>query len=172
MGRFSWAMMKRRAAFRRRSATPGVKSRNERYFQNRGRPRCGGGQLTARHGGRSGVAGRRRGARIFVRTAGFADLPVRSAHQLPPHIARSCLACRRPNRCRLWNGSATATGFPSSPDGTSASERVRAVRGTVANPMTREDIVAKAHDHCLLERILNLESITNVLDLRPLIQSV
>jgi len=66
-------------------------------------------------------------------------------------------------------------------DGTHLSERVDNARGTPENPMTREEIVAKARDlmtpvlgaqKCskLIERILDLEGLKNVRDLRPLLQ--
>src|ERR1700692_4109133 len=55
-------------------------------------------------------------------------------------------------------------------DGTHLSDRVEAVRGTVENPMTREEVVAKARDlmtpvlgkaACtnLIERVLSLENV-------------
>jgi hypothetical protein len=55
------------------------------------------------------------------------------------------------------------------------------VRGTSKNPMSGEEVVAKAHDliapvlgseACsrLIEKVLTLESVKNVLDLRPLLQ--
>jgi 2-methylcitrate dehydratase PrpD len=60
-------------------------------------------------------------------------------------------------------------------------ERVEAVRGTADNPMTREEVVAKARELItpvlgaattgkLIERILDLEHVKNVRDLRPLLQ--
>jgi 2-methylcitrate dehydratase PrpD len=66
-------------------------------------------------------------------------------------------------------------------DGTHLSERVDNARGTPENPMTREEIVAKARDlmtpvlgaqKCskLIERILDLEGLKNVRELRPLLQ--
>ncbi len=66
-------------------------------------------------------------------------------------------------------------------DGTHLSERVDNARGTPENPMTREEIVAKARDlmtpvlgaaKCskLIERTLDLENVKNVRELRPLLQ--
>jgi 2-methylcitrate dehydratase PrpD len=60
-------------------------------------------------------------------------------------------------------------------------ERVTAVRGTAENPMTREDVVAKARDlvtpvlgsaKCgrLIDKIFGLEAATNISELRPLLQ--
>jgi 2-methylcitrate dehydratase PrpD len=66
-------------------------------------------------------------------------------------------------------------------DGTHLSERVDNARGTPENPMTREEIVAKARDLMtpilgaeksskLIERILDLDRAKNMRDLRPLLQ--
>jgi 2-methylcitrate dehydratase PrpD len=66
-------------------------------------------------------------------------------------------------------------------DGTHLSERVDNARGTPENPMTREEIVAKARElmtpvlgagKCskLIERTLDLENVKNVRELRPLLQ--
>jgi 2-methylcitrate dehydratase PrpD len=66
-------------------------------------------------------------------------------------------------------------------DGTILTERVEAVRGTAANPMTREDIIAKARDlitpvtgalacQKLIDNVFALENVNNVLELRPLLQ--
>lgn len=66
-------------------------------------------------------------------------------------------------------------------DGTELSEHVRAVRGTPSNPMTREEVVAKARDltgpvlgstasTTLIEKMLGLEGVKNVLELRLLLQ--
>ena len=66
-------------------------------------------------------------------------------------------------------------------DGTKLSERVEAVRGTPENPMSREEIVTKCRDlihpvlgepacNTLIEKILNLEKIKNIHELRPLLQ--
>jgi 2-methylcitrate dehydratase PrpD len=60
-------------------------------------------------------------------------------------------------------------------------ERVTAVRGTAENPMTREDVVAKARDlitpvlgaaTCgkLIEKIFDLETVASIGELRPLLQ--
>jgi len=67
-------------------------------------------------------------------------------------------------------------------DGTHLSERVENARGTPENPMTREEVVAKARDlmtpilgaeKCskLIARILDLENMKNVRELRPLLQT-
>lgn len=66
-------------------------------------------------------------------------------------------------------------------DGNVLTERVEAVRGTADNPMTREEVVAKARgliapvlgaatSSKLIERILDLEHVKNVRELRPLLQ--
>lgn len=66
-------------------------------------------------------------------------------------------------------------------DGTKLSERVEAVRGTVRNPMTREEVVEKARDLMgpvlgtattgkLIETLLAIESVKDVRSLRPLLQ--
>jgi 2-methylcitrate dehydratase PrpD len=66
-------------------------------------------------------------------------------------------------------------------DGTQMTQWVRDVRGTVDNPMTREEVVAKATDlitpvigakKCagLVEKIFALESVENIRELRPLLQ--
>ncbi len=65
--------------------------------------------------------------------------------------------------------------------GMHVSEHVKAVRGTTENPMTREDIVAKSRDLIapvlgastsakLIEKILDLENMKAVRELRPLLQ--
>jgi 2-methylcitrate dehydratase PrpD len=65
-------------------------------------------------------------------------------------------------------------------DGKSLSERVETVRGTAENPMTREEIVAKANDlivpilgratsQKLVETVFAIERVKNVVELRPLI---
>ncbi len=66
-------------------------------------------------------------------------------------------------------------------DGSHATERVDAVRGTAENPMTREEVVTKCHDLMtpilgadksskLIARVLDLENVKNVRELRPLLQ--
>src|SRR5580658_9591683 len=66
-------------------------------------------------------------------------------------------------------------------DGTELSERVEAVRGTSDNPMTRDEVVAKCRELTaprlgaeksakLIERVLNIESVGNLRELRPLLQ--
>jgi 2-methylcitrate dehydratase PrpD len=66
-------------------------------------------------------------------------------------------------------------------DGRQLSEHVTAVRGTADNPMTREDIVAKARDlmtpvlgaggcNKLIEKVLDLENTKNIREFRPLLQ--
>ena len=62
-------------------------------------------------------------------------------------------------------------------------ERVEAVRGTADNPMTRQEVVAKARELIapvlgpastgkLIEKILDLDKVKNMRDLRPLLQKV
>ncbi len=66
-------------------------------------------------------------------------------------------------------------------DGSRLSEHIDAVRGTAENPMSREEVVAKARDlmsavlgqvktNTLIEKIFALETVRNVRDLRPLLQ--
>ncbi len=66
-------------------------------------------------------------------------------------------------------------------DGTKLTERVESVRGTPENPMSREEVVAKARDLMvpvlgedksakLIDRMLNLETVKDVRELRPLLQ--
>ena len=66
-------------------------------------------------------------------------------------------------------------------DGTKETERVDDVRGTIDNPMTREEVVEKSRDLMtpvlgaavcakLIETVLNIESVKNIRDLRPLLQ--
>ena len=66
-------------------------------------------------------------------------------------------------------------------DGTLLSERVEHVRGTPENPMTRQEVVAKARElmspvlgattcSTLIEHILALDSVKDIRDLRPLLQ--
>jgi len=66
-------------------------------------------------------------------------------------------------------------------DGTKLTERVDAVRGTPENPMSREEVVAKARDlmspvlgdvACtnLIARVLDLDSVKDIRQLRPLLQ--
>jgi len=61
------------------------------------------------------------------------------------------------------------------------SERVGNVRGTMENPMTRDEIIAKARDlmtpvlgaskcQSLIDRVFDLESVRSVTQLRPLLQ--
>ena len=65
-------------------------------------------------------------------------------------------------------------------DGTKLTERVEAVRGTAENPMTRDEVVSKARDlmspllgaksASLIQKILALETVKDVRELRPLLQ--
>jgi 2-methylcitrate dehydratase PrpD len=66
-------------------------------------------------------------------------------------------------------------------DGTQLSEWVRDVRGTAENPMTRDEVVAKARDlitpvlgaansSTLIEKVFALESVKDVRELRPALQ--
>jgi 2-methylcitrate dehydratase PrpD len=65
--------------------------------------------------------------------------------------------------------------------GEKLTERVEAVRGTAENPMTREEVVNKCRDLTssiigasnaakLIDRVMNLESVKDVRELRPLLQ--
>jgi 2-methylcitrate dehydratase PrpD len=66
-------------------------------------------------------------------------------------------------------------------DGTRLTQRVDNVRGTAGNPMTRDEIVAKARDLIapilgaaqsanLIDRVLNLDQVKDIRELRPLLQ--
>jgi 2-methylcitrate dehydratase PrpD len=66
-------------------------------------------------------------------------------------------------------------------DGTRLRQRVDNVRGTPENPMTRDEILAKARDlitpvlgaekcAALLHKIFDLESVSDIRTLRPLLQ--
>jgi 2-methylcitrate dehydratase PrpD len=66
-------------------------------------------------------------------------------------------------------------------DGAQLSEWVRDVRGTAENPMTRDEVVAKARDlispvlgspacAALIEKVLALENVKDVRELRPVLQ--
>jgi len=66
-------------------------------------------------------------------------------------------------------------------DGTKLSERVEAVRGTSENPMTREEVITKARELTtpllgadksakMIQKILALETVKDVRELRPLLQ--
>jgi len=66
-------------------------------------------------------------------------------------------------------------------DGTQLSERVDAVRGTAENPMTQDEIVAKCRDliaptlgsgtcSALIDKVLKLENVKSIRELRPLLQ--
>jgi len=66
-------------------------------------------------------------------------------------------------------------------DGTRLSERVTAVRGTDENPMTREEVAAKARDliapvlgtatcAALISKVLAIENLRDIRELRPLLQ--
>jgi 2-methylcitrate dehydratase PrpD len=66
-------------------------------------------------------------------------------------------------------------------DGTHLTERVENARGTPENPMTRDEIVAKARGLMtpvlgaakvtkLIDRVLNIDSVKNIRELRPLLQ--
>ncbi len=66
-------------------------------------------------------------------------------------------------------------------DGTRLTEHVKSVRGTPENPMTREELIAKARDLItpvlgapttakLIARMLDLENVKNIRELRPLLQ--
>jgi hypothetical protein len=68
-------------------------------------------------------------------------------------------------------------------DGTKLREHVEAVRGTAENPMPRAEVVEKARDLIapvlgasqgdrLIERVLQIETVGNVRELRPLLQRV
>jgi 2-methylcitrate dehydratase PrpD len=66
-------------------------------------------------------------------------------------------------------------------DGSKLREHTIAVRGTAANPMTRDEVVTKCRDLItpvlgpsttarLIARVLNLENVKNIAELRPLLQ--
>jgi 2-methylcitrate dehydratase PrpD len=66
-------------------------------------------------------------------------------------------------------------------DGTKLEEYVKAVRGTAENPMTREEVIAKARDLMtpvvgasgaakLIQTVFEIENLKHIRDLRPLLQ--
>ncbi len=66
-------------------------------------------------------------------------------------------------------------------DGTNLTERVDAVRGTAENPMTRDEVAAKARDlitpvigadggNALIQKVLAMEKVKDIRELRPLLQ--
>ncbi len=66
-------------------------------------------------------------------------------------------------------------------DGSLLSERITAVRGTPRNPMTRAEVIEKARDltapvlgrdksEKLIETVFSIESVTDIRNLRPLLQ--
>ena len=66
-------------------------------------------------------------------------------------------------------------------NGKMLSERVGAVRGTAENPMSRQDIIDKARDliapvlgaatsQKLIDKVFAIESVKNMVELRPLLQ--
>jgi 2-methylcitrate dehydratase PrpD len=66
-------------------------------------------------------------------------------------------------------------------DGTQLTERVEAVRGTSDNPMTRDEVLTKCRDLItpqlgapkagkLIDKIMNIETVNNLRELRPLLQ--
>jgi 2-methylcitrate dehydratase PrpD len=66
-------------------------------------------------------------------------------------------------------------------DGKSFAERVEAVRGTSENPMTRDEVIAKARDLIvpvlgatvaaqLIKVVFDIENVKSILELRPLLQ--
>jgi 2-methylcitrate dehydratase PrpD len=66
-------------------------------------------------------------------------------------------------------------------DGTKLTEHIEAVRGTAENPMPREEVVAKSRDlmapvlgaattATLIEKLLGIENVKNIRELRPLLQ--
>ncbi len=66
-------------------------------------------------------------------------------------------------------------------DGAQLTERVEAVRGTADNPMTRDEVIAKARDLMaptlgaaktsqFIDRIFALEKVSDIRLLRPLLQ--
>ena len=66
-------------------------------------------------------------------------------------------------------------------DGSRLTQRVDNVRGTPENPMTRDEIIAKAADlitpivgaakcSSLIEKVFHLEGVSDIRELRPLLQ--
>ena len=66
-------------------------------------------------------------------------------------------------------------------DGTRLTERVEAVRGTPENPMSRDEVMAKARDlmtpvigaspcASLMDNILQIERLKDIRELRPMLQ--
>jgi 2-methylcitrate dehydratase PrpD len=66
-------------------------------------------------------------------------------------------------------------------DGSHLAQRVDNVRGTPENPMTRDEVVAKGRDlitpilgsatcSSLIEKVFQLETVSDIRELRPLLQ--
>jgi 2-methylcitrate dehydratase PrpD len=66
-------------------------------------------------------------------------------------------------------------------DGTKLNDHVTAVRGTIENPMTRDEVIAKARDLItpilgastttkLIQTVFEIEKVKSVRELRPLLQ--
>jgi 2-methylcitrate dehydratase PrpD len=117
-------------------------------------------------------------------TASFA-----AAHDRPRMQAKEVLAVRA--RVHLVPDPELSKALPARPaivevtlnDGRTLSQRVDAVRGTAANPMTRQEVVDKARDltapvlgpaqaDALIQALLTLETQADIRALRPLLQAV
>jgi len=88
-------------------------------------------------------------------------------------VADARIDARRPRREAIVEVTLT--------DGTQMSEWVRDVRGTSENPMTRDEVVAKARDlitptlgaascSTIIEKVLGLEGVKDLRELRPALQ--
>jgi 2-methylcitrate dehydratase PrpD len=103
----------------------------------------------------------------------------RSAHDKPRMKDPAIL--RQRAKVRLEPGAGRPLVVVTLMDGTRLSEDVTAVLGTLNNPMTRDQVVAKCRELMapvlgasasakLIERTLGLENVNNIRDLRPLLQ--
>ncbi len=103
----------------------------------------------------------------------------RSAHDKPRMKDPAIL--RQRAKVRLEPGAGRPLVVVTLMDGTRLSEDVTAVLGTLSNPMTRDQVVAKCRELMapvlgasasakLIERTLSLENVNNIRDLRPLLQ--
>jgi 2-methylcitrate dehydratase PrpD len=122
------------------------------------------------------------GVMILDKTASFKSAHDKSRMQDPAVLRQSAkvklvfdeeLKKNMPDRAAIVEVTLT--------DGTKLTEYVHAVRGTAQNPMPREEVIAKARDliapilgesTCtkLIDKVLAIENVKDIRDLRPLLQ--
>jgi 2-methylcitrate dehydratase PrpD len=121
---------------------------------------------------------------LIDKTASFAAAHDRSRMQNPALLREKAKVVLVPDEMleRLYPERVTIVEM-TFVDGTTLTERVDAVRGTAENPMTRQEVMAKARDlmtpvigavKCsgLIDKVLALESVKNIRELRPMLQKV